>query len=204
MLFRLLDDVVAKLGGNRLPDLEAGDNIREGEWFRLHRQLRAGVGCADSHQSVKALVVADEFPVPEGLSIPRLLMTGSVAHVRHPYATDELRNAPGSRSGSRTDQLFLWLVDAWEALEGDPRSGLAAVAASGARPPRDPWVAMSMYDLFTREGWMDPDPLPRLSIVAPCEGVAQASFVAVDENTTLVMASPLFVRIRALPVSDRP
>jgi hypothetical protein len=124
-----------------------------------------------------------------------------VAHVRPPYATEELRNAPGSRSGSGTGHLFIWLDAARRALEADPKANLDEIEAPpfrGDDPPRSSTVALDMYGLFAQERWMSPHLSRPLVHGAPCEGVAQASFIAVSEETTLVMASPLYLRVRSL------
>jgi hypothetical protein len=208
-LATLLSQVVQKLGGDRLPNLEdAEGGIREGGWFRFHRMLRFGVGHADAIGEVKALIVVDERQVPQGLSIPGLLMNGSVAHVLDPYATDEMRNAPGSRSGSSSDRLFVWLDDARRALEADPQadplSAMSSEYFQDELPPRDPYIAMEMYRVFAEERWVNPPLFPRLLNGGPCEGIAQASFIAVDDTATLVMGSPLFVRVCALPAESEP
>lgn len=202
-LARQLEAVVRKLGGDRLANLESGEGgIREGKWFRFHRQLRFGVGHADAIPEFKALIVVDEEQVPVGLSIPGLLMNGSVAHVLDPYATEEMRNAPGSRSGSSSDHLFIWLEEARRALEADPDADLGTLPCEyldEELPPRDAEIAMETYRVFSEQRWMDPPLFPRLLNAGPCEGVAQATFVAVDDTRTLVIASPLFVRVRAFP-----
>jgi hypothetical protein len=203
---RQLDAVVGKLDGDRMPSLERGDaGIREGTWVRFHRQLRFGIGHADSMPRYRALIVVDEKEIERGELAARLLLSGSVAHVLDPYADDEARNAPGSRSGSSSDHLFIWLDEARRALEEDPGVDLRRFGSEVFRaslPPRDTSTAMEMYGAFA--GRMSLPPLsPRLSHVGPCEGVAQVSFVAADETHTLVMGSPLFLRVRALP-GDRP
>jgi hypothetical protein len=199
---RQLDAVVGKLGGDRIPSLEAGDDgIREGKWFRFHRQLRFGIGHADAFPDFKALIVVDERQVSRGPSTPRLLMNGSVAHVLDPYATEEMRNAPGSRSGSSSDHLFIWLDEARRVLEEDPGADLGRFGSEyfGKNlPPRDTNTAMEMYGAFAEERLTGPPVFPRLLNGGPCEGVAQVSFVAVNATDTLVLASPLFVRVRAL------
>lgn len=200
---QLLDRVLSELARGGLPDIEAADSEpMEGGWFRFHRRVRFGVGHADSIDSVRALLVVDETHVPDGLSTPGLLLTGAIAHVLPPYASEEMREAPGSRSGSGTDHLFVWLDRAREALEADPGADLDAIDASPFRaghPPRDAKVAHDMYGLFTEAGWHELPVVPRLLRGAPCEGVAQASFIAVDGETTLLMGSPLYIRVRALP-----
>jgi hypothetical protein len=200
---RQLEAVVRKLGGDAIPSLDAGeDGIREGKWFRFHRQLRFGIGHADSIPKFKALIVVDERPVPRGRPIPRLLMNGSVAHVLDPYASEEMRTAPGSRSGSSSDHLFIWLDEARRVLEEDPGADLAGLGSEFFRkdlPPRETSRAMEMYGAFAEERTAAPPVFPPLLNGHPCEGVAQASFVAVDEIDTLVLASPLFVRVRAIP-----
>lgn len=202
---RQLDAVVAKLGGDHIPNLESGDDgIREGKWFRFHRQLRFGIGHADAIPDFKALIVVDERPVSGDSLTPRLLMNGSVAHVLDPYATEEMRSAPGSRSGSSSDHLFIWLDEARRVLEENPSADLGRLGSEYFNkdlPPRNTNRAMEMYEGFARERPTEPAIFPRLLNGGPCEGLAQASFVAVNTTDTLVMASPLFVRVRALPES---
>jgi hypothetical protein len=200
---RQLDAVVAKLGGDHIPNLESGDGgIREGKWFRFHRQLRFGIGHADAIPDFKALIVVDERPVSGDSLTPRLLMNGSVAHVLDPYATEEMRSAPGSRSGSSSDHLFIWLDEARCVLEENPSADLGRLGSEYFNkdlPPRNTNRAMEMYEGFARERPTEPAIFPRLLNGGPCEGVAQVSFVAVNTTDTLVLASPLFVRVRALP-----
>ncbi|HEY2715221.1 MAG TPA: SAVMC3_10250 family protein [Solirubrobacterales bacterium] len=199
---RQLDAVIKKLGGDRIPNLETGDNgIRDGKWFRFHRQLRFGIGHADSIPDFKALIVVDERPVSGGPPAARLLMNGSVAHVLDPYATEEMRNSPGNRSGSSSDHLFIWLDEARRVLEADPGADLGRLGSEYFNedlPPRNTSTAMEMYGAFAEERSPDPPVFPRLLNGGPCEGVAQVSFVAVNTTDTLVLASPLFVRVRAL------
>lgn len=201
---KLLDEVVERLGGERLPNLDSGEDVREAGWFRFHRRLRFGVGHADVAESLRALIVVDREHVPAGLAVPGLLLNGSLAHVLAPYGSDELVEAGGARSGSGTDHLFAWLDNARRALELDPNADLDQIDASPFKPRdrtelRNTDVALDMYRLFAEERWVDLSVVPRLLHAAPCEGVAQASFVAVGEDTTVVMGSPLFLRIRALP-----
>ena len=202
----LVAQIVRGLERSGLPDLEANEEgLREGGWFRFHRRLRFGVGTDDSTHSVRALVAVDQQPVEALLPIAGLLMNGSPAHVLPPYGSEELRNAPGSRSGSGTGRLFIWLDAVRRALDEDPGVDPAAVtvpAFESARPPRDAETAISMYRLFADDGWLQAPRFPQLLHGAPCEGVAQASFIAVDEEMTLVMASPLYIRVRALDRSD--
>jgi len=202
---RQLDQVVDHLGGDELPNLEVADSVSEAGWFRFHRHLRFGMGSSDSNQSVQALVVVDEEHILEGLALPALLMTGAAEHVRPPYASDEMRDAPGERSGSGSGYLFQWLDAARRTLEEDPESdleGLDVPLFLSDHPPRDTSTALDMYRLFSEDRWLKQPQFPQLLNGAPCEGVAQASFIATSENLTLVMGSPLFLRIRALPESD--
>lgn len=195
---RDLDGVVRELG--KLPDLEAGETIREGEWFRFHRDLRFGVGHSDMGAQIKALVVADREPVPPGLSVPGLMMNGSIAHVQAPYATDALRTAPGSRSGSGTDRLFNWLDEVRRAQEDDPTADRRAILDRVGDAPRGTGIALAMYRLFCEERWVASHLAEPLMHGAPCEGVAQASFIAVGDEITVVMGSPLYIRV--CPLSE--
>lgn len=102
---RLLSTVLKRLG--ELPDIERSEAAQEGDWVRFHRNVMLGVAHADCDPSLKALVVVDAKQ-PE-VAVPRLLLNGSVVHVRDPYASDELRASAGSRSGSGTDEWFAWL-----------------------------------------------------------------------------------------------
>jgi hypothetical protein len=202
---RQLDQIVKRLEKKGLPNLENGEGeVREGGWFRFHRRLRFGVGHADAMPEHKALILVDESPVPEGLAVPGLLMNGSVAHLLEPYAIEELRNSPGSRSGSGSDYLFIWLEDARRALEENPEVNLGKVTPrylSSYRPLRDPQVAVEMYGGYALEEPKTDDPpsFPRLFAAGPCEGVAQAFYIATTEETTVVMGSPLYVRFCAIP-----
>jgi hypothetical protein len=54
-----------------------------------------------------------------------------------------------------------------------------------------------MYRLLAE--WMTHPRFPQLLDHAPCEGVAQASLVSTWEETTVVIASPLYVRVRVFP-----
>jgi len=205
-LVRQLDQVVERLGGGELPDIDRGDEIVDGGWFRFHRRLRFGVGHADAMPEFKALILADESPMGEGLTVPGLLLNGSVAHLAEPYANEELRNSPGSRSGSSSDYLFIWLDDARRALEEDPEADIGKIPArylGSQLRLRDPRTAAEMYRVFAEERPKDPPSFPRLLAVGPCEGVAQAFFVATTEEVTVVMGSPLYVRLCAFPPTPR-
>jgi len=192
----LIEKVRRKLG--TLPDLENGDLIQEGEWFQFHRPLKFGVGHSDAGPPLKALVVVDREPVPMESLAPGLLMNGSVAHVLDPYATEELRSAPGSRSGSGTERLFNWLEELRQELEAAPGIPMQAVLSQMEEAPRDARTALDMYGLFAREEWLKPYLAEPLMHGALCEGVAQGSFIAIGEEGTVVMGSPLYVRIAPL------
>lgn len=194
LTIRHLDAVIKRLGA--IPNLEAGEAIREGEWFRFHRSLRFGVGHSDAGVQIKALVVTDQEQVPSGISVPGLLMNGSIAHVREPYATDGLRAAPGSRSGSGTERLFNWLDEIRRAQEDDLGANQREILESVGNAPRGGATALEMYGLFAKERWMAPYLTEPLMHGAPCEGVGQASFVAVGEEMTVVMGSPLYIKVR--------
>jgi len=198
---QLLEQIVEVLAANGLPDLERNERgIFEGKWFRFHRNLRFGVGTDDSTHSVQALVAVDREPVPHTMPIPALLMNGSPAHMLPPYR-EGLAGRNASRSGSGTGRLFIWLDAVRQALEADPSSMPSAIeipAFRSDRPPRDAHTAIEMYELFARDAWLDTPLFPRLLHGAPCEGVAQASFVAVHGDRTLVMGSPLYIRVRSL------
>jgi hypothetical protein len=197
---RRLEKVVRRLG--HLPNLEAGETVGEGGWFRFRRNLRFGVGHSDVGVQIKALIVVDRERIPVGLSVPGLMMNGSITHVRPPYATDELRTAPGSRSGSGTERLFNWLEEVRRLREEDPRADPQAVLAALGSPPRGTATALSMYRLFAEESWMASYLAEPLMHGAPCEGVGRASFVAVGEDATVVMGSPLYIRECPLPDGD--
>jgi hypothetical protein len=201
VIHRHLHGVVRRLGS--LPSLDRGDRIREGEWFRFHRDLRFGVGHADADPAINALIVLDREAVPRGSALPALLMHGAVTHVLPPYASDALRTAAGSRSGSGTDELFVWLTRAGEVWEEDPERKLREVAARIGSAPRNTERANGMYELFANEDWLRPYLSEPVMRGAPCEGVAQASLVSITDERTLVMASPLFIRIKALESPDR-
>jgi hypothetical protein len=198
---QLLERVVRNLSRSGLPDLESGEgDVREAGWFSFRRPLRFGIGCADSAHSVKALIAVDERPAPAGSWLPGLMMNGSPAHVRPPYGAVELQESAGSRSGSGTGQFFIWWDEfrrAWEARQAvDLLAGASLPGVESS--PRGPGAALSIYRLFAGDGWLDAPELPQLLHGAPCEGIAQVSYVAVEEALTLVTASPLYIRARQL------
>ncbi len=202
VLERHLRAVTKRLG--RLPSIENAEMLQEGHWFRFHREVRFGVGYADSGPSVKALIVVDSEPKEEGDSVPALLLNGSVVHVRDPYATDELRAAPGGRSGSGTGRLFSWLEEMRRAWEQDPDASLRTIRERTGPPARSAETALEMYGAFADRRLVD-TVVPELPMQgAVCEGVARASFVAVGEGLTLVMGSPLYVRQCPLETEPRP
>jgi hypothetical protein len=192
----LLDAVLDRLG--RLPDLEKREDVLEGGFFRFERFLRFGVGHSDRGPAIKALIAVDREPVPRDLSRTGLLMNGSIVHVRDPYATEELRAAPGSRSGSGTERLFNWLDEARRAWEENPPAPMREIAARTQGPPRGTDDAIAMYRLFAEGGWLDEFLAEPVRRGAPCEGVARASFIAPGEEMTIVMGSPLYIRIAPL------
>ncbi len=56
-----------------------------------------------------------------------------------------------------------------------------------------------MYRFLVRHDWMSSPGLPRLLDRRPCEGLAEASLIATNDYRTVVMATPLYVRVRQLP-----
>jgi hypothetical protein len=197
----LLDDLLARLGP---PDLDTSEQgVDAGGLFGFRRDLRFGLGSSDSDNSVNAFVLVDRAPVDASVFRPGLLMTGSAVHVRDPYRSDHLGDGPGRRSGSGTGRLFEWLcaVDAARA-EG---SVLPDRPDGSIFDERDSsWAAVSMYNLFSRPDWMSNPRFPEIVNHAPCEGVAQASLVATHEGATVVLASPLYVRVGRGPVGSPP
>lgn len=185
-------------GMRGIPDLENGDLVSDGEWFRFHRRLKFGVGRADAGPPLKALVVVDQKAVPLESLAPGLLLNGSVAHVLDPYATEDLRSAPGSRSGSGTERLFNWLEELRRGLEANPGDDLRNVVDRVRGVPRSARTALDMYGLFAREDWLASYLAEPLMHGALCEGVAQASFTAISEEGTVVMGSPLYIRVAPL------
>lgn len=201
----LLDRVVNGLGGGRLPSLEASEHMREGEWFRFHRDLQFGNASNDQDPDQRAFVAIDREPMRHGSPIPGLMMNGSLAHVLPPYATEGLRECEGSRSGSGTGVLFRMLHEIDRRWEDDPGLDMRALETAGVRQvgARGPSAAFDMYGLLTGSDWLARPKLPRLLDGAPCEGVAQASYVAVEEQRVLVMASPLHIQVRPLEARGR-
>lgn len=195
-LLELLEKVLAR--SSKVADLEKQEDILEGEFFRFHRKLKFGVGHSDAGPRIKALVAVDAEPVPLDLTTSGLLLNGSIAYVRDPYATDELRETPGSRSGSGTERLFNWLDEARRAWEADPPADMRAILARTAGNPRGTTTAIEMYRLFAQEDWLAGHLAEPLMHGAPCEGVACASFIAPGEETLVVMGSPLFIRVTPL------
>jgi hypothetical protein len=199
--YELMLRVVGALG--ELPSIEEADEIREGEWFSFHRQVEFGIVHADTDPSVRALVVVDAEPAPEDASVVAMLLNGSVAHVRDPYTNDELRAATGSRSGSGTDEWFIWLERRRLSWEESPAAPASQLRERDGRPPRSSESAFAMYGAFTRPSGIAKNmAVPELR-QAPCKGVAQASFVAAREGLTLVMGSPLYVQVRPLDREGR-
>jgi hypothetical protein len=56
-----------------------------------------------------------------------------------------------------------------------------------------------MYRLFASDDWMVEPRFRQLLDFAPCEGIAQASLVSVHNETAVVMASPLYIRVLSVP-----
>jgi hypothetical protein len=198
---RALRDVLAKVMRRlpKLPDLERGDLVREGGYFSFHRNLKFGVGHSDAGPPVKALIAVDRIPLPYGSPRPGLLMNGSVAHVLDPYATDELRAAASSRSGSGTERLFNWLEEVRGAEEAQPAASWSTILSHGETPPPKSEIAMDMYRLFASEDWLAPYLAEPLMHGGPCEGVARASHISIGDEGAVVMGSPLFIRLSPLP-----
>jgi hypothetical protein len=209
---RALHDQLAKVirmlepGG--LPRLDDGDKeIFEGNWFWFHRPLRFGVGTDDSAHSVRALLAVDEEPVDETSPWPGLLMNGAPTHVLPPYSVD-LESAGAMRSGSGTGALFQWLDRVRSELESHPRTAIEELELGDL--PSSPSLrghetAISMYRMFAHPGFNDRFGFSQLLNGAPCEGVAQASLIAMDDQVAVVLASPLFIRVRSFtPVEIDP
>ncbi len=160
-------------------------------WFRFHRNLKFGVGSADHDYSVRALVLIDEYPVDYSETRVGLMMHGSIIHVLPPYLPDNANELEGARSGSRTGALFEWARDISESVE---------VSASGADFPPTPSGsdedAADMYRLLSTKDWFG---TRQLTNPAPCEGVAWVTNIAVDNDTTIVMGTPLYVRMAPFP-----
>lgn len=201
LLHRHLESMVGRLG--HLADLEASDPVHEGQWFSFRRRLSFSVGHADAEPAVNALIVVDAERESQAPSVPGLLMNGSVAHVRAPYATEELRQAKGVRSGSGTDRLFIWLEEVRRQWEASPEADLRTIRERTRVGARSAEVAHDMYSLFCREDWLTNHFAEPVLIGAFCEGVARASFVAVGEERTVVMGSPLYARMCEPPRVER-
>jgi hypothetical protein len=199
---QLLARVVRSLEREGIADLDKGrGDIIDGGWFRFHRGLRFGVSSGEYDPSVCALVMVDREAVGEDGTVPGLLMFGSPQHLRPPYYSEELNNRPGARSGSATGTLFRWLQGARQALEDDPQLNLDPLR-EGLSLERL-YAPSTMYGLFARDDWMGKPRFPQLVDHAPCEGVARATFVAAEDALTIVMASPLYVRVRAITPAAR-
>lgn len=196
-----LTAVIPKLEPGGLPHLDGGEaEILEGGWFWFHRDLRFGVGTDDSAHSVRALLAVDEAPITEGSPWPGLLMNGSPTHVLPPYAVD-LEDANAMRSGSGTGALFQWLDAVRAELEAHPAAEIENLELGGiqASPSlRGHATAISMYRMFADPAFDDRFSFSQLLNRAPCEGVAQASLVAVEDGMNVVFASPLYIRMRRL------
>jgi len=196
-LHQVLELVVKKLG--KLPSLERGDLIREGEWFRWHRGLKLGVGHADGDPALNALIAVDRERIGPGSSSAGLLLNGSAGFVLDPYASDAIRNAVGNRSGSGTERLLNWLIELAERSEADPEASWNTILSQVQSAPRSARTALDMYGLFARDGWLAPYLAEPLMHQAPCEGIAKASFLAVGDEEAVMFASPLFIRSSPLP-----
>jgi hypothetical protein len=196
---RTLAKVVRALRREGLPELDGGAaEIRAGGWFRFHRDLRFGIGSTDSNEAVQALILVDRKPVEGDGGVPGLLMHGAFKHALAPYRPEEPDAAPGVSSGSASGALFTWAQQVSRALGEDPPKELDALEAAAFDQRRDEAeAAVEMYRLFAREDRMAR--LPQLANVAPCEGVARATFVASSGASTVVMGSPLYVRVQPLP-----
>jgi hypothetical protein len=195
---QLLARVVRSLEREGIVDLDEGrGHLTDGGWFRFHRRLRFGVSSGEYDPSLRALVMVDREAVDEGSDIPGLLMFGSPQHLRPPYYSEELNDRPGARSGSATGTLFRWLQDARHALEDDPQLNLDPLR--GDLSLERPYAPSSMYQLFARDDWMGQPRFPELVDHASCEGVVRATFIASEDMQTIVMGSPLYVRMRAIP-----
>jgi hypothetical protein len=204
-----LVEVIRRLEPGELPRLDSGrTEIAEAGWFSFHRKLRFGVGTDDGTHAVRALIAVDDEPVDPGSPYPGLLMNGSPAHVLPPYAVDS-EQSTAHRSGSGSGMLFQWLDRVREQLESHPRREIADLEIGEIRPSpsreRDA-SAIMMYGMFARLDGDHGFSFSQLLNSAPCEGVAQASLIAVDPETTVVLASPLYIRVRALdlPGADDP
>lgn len=193
----LLDRVVRYLKKDGIADLEtlSGD-LDDARWFRFHRRLRFGVGASEYDSSLRSLIMVDREAVAASDVIPGLLMFGSPGHLRPPYFSEKLANSPGGRSGSETGTLFAWLRSADQAFD-DPQLNLDLIRADRRLEASD--APESMYRLFAQDDWMGNPRFPEIINHAPCEGIARATFVAPGATRTVVMASPLYVRVRAMP-----
>jgi hypothetical protein len=190
----LLERVLSRM--DAMPDLDTSEaGVADDRWFRFERPLRFGIGLSDSDYSVNAFVLVDREAVPVAGFAPGLLMNGSAVHVRDPYRRDDPGDYPGNRSGSSTGRLFEWLckVD----LARDEQAGAAVEFADEQGPlsrEDDGWIAVEMYRAFARSDSMTSPRFPDVLNHARCEGVAQVSRIATHDRTTVVMASPLYVR----------
>jgi hypothetical protein len=200
-----LVEVIRRLEPGGLPRLDSGPTeIAEAGWFSFHRKLRFGVGTDDDAHSVRALIAVDDEPVDPSSPHPGLLMHGSPAHVLPPYAVD-FDQSTAQRSGSGSGTLFQWLDRVREQLDSHPRREIADLDLGEIRPSpsraRDV-SAIMMYGMFARLGADRDFCVSQLLNSAPCEGVAQASLIAIDAETTVVLASPLYIRVRAFHPTD--
>ncbi len=193
----LLDRVVGSLEKDGIADLEAlSGDLDDARWFRFHRRLRFGVGASEYDSSLRSLIIVDREAVAANDVIPGLLMFGSPRHLRPPYFSENLANSPGGRSGSETGTLFAWLRTADQAFD-DPEMNLDSIRADRRLEASN--APESMYRLFAEDDWMGNPRFPEIVNYLPCEGIARATFVAPGDTRTVVMASPLYVRVRAMP-----
>jgi hypothetical protein len=199
-----LRNVLRAMAGDTLPDLDAPEpRLSEGHWFRFHRVLRFGIGSADHDQSLAALIMIDRDPIGLDGAVPGLLLHGAPIHLMAPYRPKQLGDPSEGRSGSGTGPLFAWLRTADALLDEDPDRSLDALETEDLERDPDPpqALAQDIYRMFTEgQGLLR---LRELQNQAPCEGVARITHISASDQGTIVMASPLYVRQRALTPQPR-
>jgi hypothetical protein len=176
---------------------EGALGIGDGSWFHFRRSLRIGVGAADETRPRRALVLVDREPVETDGLLPSLLMHGSVRNLRTSCRDQDLVMQAGSH-GPGTGTLFRRAAEVEMARETEIEAHLPTLVDrlyEGRHERGSSEELASMYETCASEDWAGALPLPQLAGGQPCEGIAHTSLLAAGHGRTVVMATPLYVRI---------
>jgi hypothetical protein len=196
MLTRVVWGVAERDGLAALDDGALG--IAKGGWFHFRRPLRVGVGAADDTRPSRALVLVDREPVELDGVLPSLLMHGSPRHLRALWPGEDLVEQAGRRGGPGTGTLFRRAAAVEMARETEIEGHLPTLVDrlhEGRHERGSSEELASMYETFASDDWVGALPLPQLADAAFCEGIALTSLITAGSGRTIVMASPLYVRI---------